>query len=297
MRSAVSRVPPLVPSWVSVPVSQQWLLPSPRKASNSAPRPLTSCLPKFTERALRHRAPAGAGAPHLSIEQQKARGDKKVTGSHPAKSQQGLASPPTPAPPRPARLPVPYLCLRSWWRAAPCALPAPAQGWSNHLDACPAPAAGLNPAAAGLGHGRREKGQAQGFSPSSVAVFVPAAGAHGDVCGSAETRSRGETPGAGPGGRCSCWDGVWVGDEERQKDEGTSWGGCGCAPGSCRVPTGWHQPFAEGAGGVSTAPDPCPGGRAGGTKGTQRGLSPQPGHCGVVQRMQRPPEGLAPSFT
>lgn len=195
---------PPVPSWVSVPtMSQQWLLPSPRKASNSAPRPLASFLPKLTERALRHRAPEGAGAPRLSVEQQKARGEKRVTGSHPAKSRQGLASPPgAPSPcPAPCALPLPALMVAGGSVRAP----GPAQGWSNHLDARPAPAAGLNPAAAGLGHGRREKGQARGFSPCSVAVFVPAAGAHGDICGSAEPRSQGETPGAGAGGRCSCW--------------------------------------------------------------------------------------------
>lgn len=109
MRSAVSRVPPLVPSWVSVPVSQQWLLPSPRKASNSAPRPLTSCLPKFTERALRHRAPAGAGASRLSIEQQKARGEKKS----PAATRQSPSRVwPLPPPRRPLALPG-SLCLTS----------------------------------------------------------------------------------------------------------------------------------------------------------------------------------------
>lgn len=223
------------------------------------------------------------------------RGGKKEL---PAATRQspGRVWPLPPAPPHPARLPVPYLCLRSWWRAAPCALPAPRRDGATTLTPVQRPPLALTlPLLGSVTAGERR--DRHGASPPAPWRCLS------QLRGHTETSAGAPSPGVKVkrrelvlGNDAPAGDGVWVGGEERQKDEGTSWGGCSCAPGSCRVPTGWHLPFAEGAGGVSTVPDPCPGGRAGGTKGTQRGLSPQPGHCGVVLRLQRPPDGLASSF-
>lgn len=94
-------------------------------------------------------------------------GGRKAKGDLSSKPQQSFSVSPTNPLPRlsllgqaSGQVPLPYLCLCSWWRAGqrslsalrPCRLRR--DGWSNHLDACPvARPARLNPTVAGTGRG------------------------------------------------------------------------------------------------------------------------------------------------
>lgn len=103
----------------------------PRKGQQQHSASLRLIPPQINRepRALHYSAREGTGAPQLTSQPQKER--KKLTGSRIAKSRGGAVL--SPCAPRPARLSLPYLCLRSWWRAAPCALPAPRRDGATTL--------------------------------------------------------------------------------------------------------------------------------------------------------------------